>query len=67
MNQGRFGRWVLAALLSTTSATAAWAQDTTGETNPDDIVVTAQKRQQSTKDVPATVAVLGEDSWPAPG
>ena len=61
MNQGRFGRWVLAALLSTTSATAAWAQDTTGEANPDDIVVTAQKRQQSTKDVPATVAVLGEE------
>lgn len=58
-------RWAFVAMLSSVSGTTvAWAQETTGVAEQwvdEDIVVTAQKRQQSTKNVPATVAVLGEE------
>lgn len=65
MKHVSLARWVLAAMLSSVSGTTvAWAQEATEVAEPQvegDIVVTAQKRQQSTKDVPATVAVLGEE------
>jgi len=48
------------ALFATTAMpTMAFAEES-NSIQTDEIVVTAQKRQQSTKDVPATVAVLGE-------
>lgn len=58
-------KWTAAMLFcSVSGASVAWAQEATETSAPrgdGDIVVTAQKRTQSTKDVPATVAVLGEE------
>ncbi len=48
---------LMAALLSGTSLSAAFAQTGT----VDEVIVTAQKREQSLQDVPASVAVLSDD------
>ena len=70
MTNGLVARWALGALLSAVSCSAvALAQKTDGAARPGaegeiavgDIVVTAQKRAQSTKEVPAMVSVLGEE------
>lgn len=55
------GITALAALLASTS-TAALAQDASdGASDSDEIVVTAQRREQSLLDVPLAVSALGGD------
>ncbi len=54
-------RATFAALLTTTAliAAPAMAQDAPGEVDPNEIVVTAQKRAESLQNVPISIQALG--------
>jgi iron complex outermembrane recepter protein len=52
---------VAAAVATALMTNSAWAQDKSGPTNLDEIVVTAQKVSQSVVDVPMSISVLGGD------
>ena len=55
------GRAIFAALLTTSALVAApvMAQDASGEVDPNEIVVTAQKRSESLQNVPISIQALG--------
>src|SRR5678810_995455 len=52
---------VAAAVAAALGTNSAWAQERSGPTNLDEIVVTAQKVSQSVVDVPMSISVLGGD------
>lgn len=60
-------RKVLATALSATALTAPWlagpafAQDQSGATTNNEIIVTAQRRSQALQDVPMSVAVISQE------
>jgi len=65
MNRGKFTRTALFALLSTTAAFPAYAQDNgTGDgasEDRDEIIVTANRREENSQDVSGVVQALGAD------
>ncbi|MCW3837094.1 TonB-dependent receptor [Sphingomonas canadensis] len=62
MNAGGFSKslWIAGLLTSTAmSAAPAWAQDNSGYN--DEIVVTAQKREENLQDVPLSITAIGAE------
>jgi iron complex outermembrane receptor protein len=66
---GRFSRFLVSATAVMASGSAAWAQAVDADTalDPNEIVVTAQKRTQSAQAIGVAVSALGKDNLAALG
>lgn len=64
MKANRFSRslWLASTGVALIVPAAAWAQDAEGSSGLEEIVVTAQKREQSLQDVPVAVTALNTDT-----
>ncbi len=54
----------LSAIAVAATSAPAFAQESTDEARLDEIIVTAQRREENLQDVPVSVATLGVKPWP---